>query len=556
MNLNFNAAEADSGDGFMKTVHMHMPNRQARNYIDALLAFWPGLQVLKGDIKGAIKFHESLHQIVKKHDFLPEAVLFDHSVHWSNHPLRPEFLESTYYLYRATKDDYYLQIAKKMVEQLEKYSRVKCGYAAIANVKTKTQEDRMDSFVFAETFKYLYLMFVEDQDLIFDIDDFIFTTEAHLVPLNFDDYISKQIKVPNHFLNKNIYYDLNTSWKDKSCPSLNYLFGIKDDSAQISLASKKLRDSVGQSGEQKCSSQSNQFYSDSSTNKVATNLDKLKLLPLRAHDFVAGRKDHMEILNKMGIKLSTMQDGRVQLVHKTSEASNYEDAEMGILFMTDMLEFSKKQDFKLKSNNVVDDYRSMSVLLLSTPFNGTKSYLAGPAQFGFDLRKNLGVFGKLLMANPIDLCSDLLVHKDQVVYDKILVAKRGNCMFIEKARRAENSGALGLIIVDNSDDSSYSSSSLFAMSGDGVHKVKIPSVFMFGKEGNDLMWNMRSNRNLIVYIGDNSIRDSSRYPGLLSGAEKALNFRTEQLKFVYNSGNYKNGFVCCKKISLIFLILI
>lgn len=102
MSLNTNGHEHEIGDGScMKTVHMHMPNRQSRNYIDALLAFWPGIQVLKGDIKGAIKMHESLNQIVKKHDFLPEAVLFDHSIHWSSHPLRPEFLESTYYLYRA-----------------------------------------------------------------------------------------------------------------------------------------------------------------------------------------------------------------------------------------------------------------------------------------------------------------------------------------------------------------------------------------------------------------------------------------------------------------------
>ena len=126
--MSLNSNENEVGDGScMKTVHMHMPNKQSRHYIDALLAFWPSIQVLKGDIKGAIKMHESLNQIVKRHDFLPEAVLFDHSIHWSSHPLRPEFLESTYYLYKATKDDHYLQIAKKMLNQLDKYSRVKCG---------------------------------------------------------------------------------------------------------------------------------------------------------------------------------------------------------------------------------------------------------------------------------------------------------------------------------------------------------------------------------------------------------------------------------------------
>ena len=46
------------------------------------------------------------------------------------------------------------------------------------------QEDRMDSFVLAETFKYLFLLFSEDTDLMLDIDSFIFTTEGHLLPLS------------------------------------------------------------------------------------------------------------------------------------------------------------------------------------------------------------------------------------------------------------------------------------------------------------------------------------------------------------------------------------
>lgn len=42
----------------------------------------------------------------------------------------------------------------------------------------------MDSFVLAETFKYLYLLFAESQDLILDLDQFVFTTEGHLLPLS------------------------------------------------------------------------------------------------------------------------------------------------------------------------------------------------------------------------------------------------------------------------------------------------------------------------------------------------------------------------------------
>ena len=43
----------------------------------------------------------------------------------------------------------------------------------------------MDSFVLAETFKYLYLLFDSTPHRFIDIDQFIFTTEAHLLPLNF-----------------------------------------------------------------------------------------------------------------------------------------------------------------------------------------------------------------------------------------------------------------------------------------------------------------------------------------------------------------------------------
>lgn len=43
--------------------------------MDALLAFWPGLQVLKGDISPAIKTHEMLYQVIQRHNFLPEVIL-------------------------------------------------------------------------------------------------------------------------------------------------------------------------------------------------------------------------------------------------------------------------------------------------------------------------------------------------------------------------------------------------------------------------------------------------------------------------------------------------
>ena len=42
----------------------------------------------------------------------------------------------------------------------------------------------MDSFVITETFKYLYLLFTKEEDSFLDISQFVFTTEAHLLPLS------------------------------------------------------------------------------------------------------------------------------------------------------------------------------------------------------------------------------------------------------------------------------------------------------------------------------------------------------------------------------------
>jgi len=83
-------------------VSMNAPTRMTRSFMDSLLAFWPGLQVLWGDVDAAIQTHDMLYHVTEKHNFLPEAFTMDFRVHWGNHPLRPEFSESTYFLYKVS----------------------------------------------------------------------------------------------------------------------------------------------------------------------------------------------------------------------------------------------------------------------------------------------------------------------------------------------------------------------------------------------------------------------------------------------------------------------
>lgn len=184
-NRHYNAVMKYVSEGpMLLDVLMHRPHAKSRNFMDALLAFWPGLQVLSGDLKPAVQTHEMLYQVMQMHTFIPEAFTIDFQIHWGQHHLRPEFIESTYFLYRATGDHHYLQVGKKALKALQQYAKVPCGYAAVNDVRTGKHEDRMDSFVLSETFKYLYLLFTEPQDLILNIDEFVFTTEAHLLPLS------------------------------------------------------------------------------------------------------------------------------------------------------------------------------------------------------------------------------------------------------------------------------------------------------------------------------------------------------------------------------------
>ena len=60
---------------------------------------------------------------------------------------------------------------------LVRYCRVDTGYAALANVVSKEKKDEMDSFLLAETFKYLYLLFAPPETV--DLKTTVFTTEAH-----------------------------------------------------------------------------------------------------------------------------------------------------------------------------------------------------------------------------------------------------------------------------------------------------------------------------------------------------------------------------------------
>ncbi|KAJ3698824.1 hypothetical protein LUZ61_002529 [Rhynchospora tenuis] len=156
---------------------------------NSLQAFWPGLQVLAGDIDPAIRTHAAFFSVWKKYGFTPEGFnLATLSVQngQRSYPLRPELIESTYWLYKATRDPRYLEVGRDMLASLQYGAKCPCGYCHISDVESHKQDDHMESFFLAETVKYLWLLF----DLAVDSDNivesgpykYIFSTEGHFLP--------------------------------------------------------------------------------------------------------------------------------------------------------------------------------------------------------------------------------------------------------------------------------------------------------------------------------------------------------------------------------------
>ena len=144
----------------------------------ALDAFFPAVLALGGDVKRAAALQDSSYTMWNLAGVEPERL--DYAAMKIVDPvyaLRPEIIESTYYLYHYTHDPKYLAMGQTYFNALVKYCRTGAGYAALSDVRTKTKSDSMESFFFAETLKYLYLLYAPESTLNFD--DIVFNTEAH-----------------------------------------------------------------------------------------------------------------------------------------------------------------------------------------------------------------------------------------------------------------------------------------------------------------------------------------------------------------------------------------
>lgn len=170
------ADEAPSGLWYGE-VDMDSGKRTSSEF-GALHAFFPAVLVLGGDVKRGRRLEESCFRMWMLRGIEPEVLDYrTMEIKQPGYQLRPEIIESAYYLHHATHDDRYLTMGKTFFDAIVARCRTDAGYTTLKSVVTMEKSDLMPSYFLAETLKYLYLLFAPDS--VLDLDKVVFNTEAH-----------------------------------------------------------------------------------------------------------------------------------------------------------------------------------------------------------------------------------------------------------------------------------------------------------------------------------------------------------------------------------------
>ena len=174
--LNAHVAHEVDGHLWYGQVDMDTGARTSTRF-GALDAFLPAVLALGGDLDRATRLQESVEFMWNTFGIEPES--FDYvtlEMGYPAYPLRPEAMESAYYLFVLTGDERWREMGKDMFRRVAAAARTDHGFAHLRDVRTGEQADAMQSFFLAETLKYAYLL--ADPGAL-DFDAVVFNTEAH-----------------------------------------------------------------------------------------------------------------------------------------------------------------------------------------------------------------------------------------------------------------------------------------------------------------------------------------------------------------------------------------
>jgi len=169
-------SKTDHGS-FLHQVDMNTGEITGTTY-GALEAFYAGLCAFSGDVETGRQIQEANYYMWTRFNIEPEEFNFKaDTITSAYYILRPENLESCFYLYRLTGQLKYLWQGKVMVESILDHCRTDVAFASLKNVGTFEKANSMESFFFGETLKYAYLIFAPESTL--DFKKVVLTTEAH-----------------------------------------------------------------------------------------------------------------------------------------------------------------------------------------------------------------------------------------------------------------------------------------------------------------------------------------------------------------------------------------
>ena len=101
--------------------------------------------------------------------------------------IRPETVESFFYMWRKTHNKMYRDWGWEMFQAFRKHCETEAGFSGVKDV-TKVppeKDDLQPSWFLAETLKYFYLLFSPDDTI--SLDEYVFNTEAHPFPIQKQD---------------------------------------------------------------------------------------------------------------------------------------------------------------------------------------------------------------------------------------------------------------------------------------------------------------------------------------------------------------------------------
>lgn len=178
--------------------------------------------------------------------------------------------------------------------------------------------DRMDSFVLAETFKYFYLLFSDPDQLPIDMDHYVLTTEAHILPIGLPrDHppVLNRTRAPSESTPPGVSVTFGRIWgcscpapdKDNSQAAIlrRLLMPKQQKSSYAAVKHCKHLEEIRQPLRNMVEGMQNKgVYGERASEATA---------PLSAAVFNANNITHLQMLRQMGIMVTIGHNGELQL---------------------------------------------------------------------------------------------------------------------------------------------------------------------------------------------------------------------------------------------------